>query len=113
MASVRYELDIHGDRVKIEEGFDNGVYFKRRTYDVESVLDAAHAARQNESESHMLSNDGTANYRKLAEIPMVIVDKWMSETPPFNPMKPENKKEVLKRIERDYPYLKTTNRKIA
>ena len=42
-----------------------------------------------------------ARWRKIGEIPLIIIDQWFREG--FNAFDPANEKELLTRLQRDYP----------
>lgn len=83
---------------QIREVFDQseGVLYIERTEDVEPVMDDLR------EEQHL--NPGGWNesrsMKHLGSIPLVIVDQWMHEDPPFNILdgRPETALEVVRRL---------------
>jgi hypothetical protein len=74
--------------------------------DVEPLLDSLKEER-NHNDSHHVKN--RAGWKKIGEIPMVIIDKWFKEG--FNALEdsPEARKELKRRLNGDYKYLRATN----
>jgi hypothetical protein len=80
---------------------NDGKFGILHTEDVEPLLDSLKEERNSNQGSHLKSQ---ARWRKVGEIPMIIVEKWLREDG-FNALAPGNEKETLNRVQRDYPYL--------
>ena len=85
---------------------EHGHFIIRHTEDVGPLLDALKEQR-NHNDGHWRKN--AARWRKAAEVPAIIVEKWLREDG-FNCMAPGNEEETLKRVQRDYPYLLGVNK---
>jgi len=79
--------------------FEDGKYHIQHTEDVEPLLNHLKELRNN-PEAYKAS---PARWRKIGEIPLIIIEQWLKEG--FNALAPGNGPEVIKRLERDYPYL--------
>jgi hypothetical protein len=87
------------------EHFEDGKFFINHYEDVEPLLDHLKEQRNHHDRNAYKKND--ARWRHIGSIPMNILDMWMKENPPFNALKgdAETTKEVIRRLERDYPAL--------
>jgi hypothetical protein len=87
----------------VQEYFDEGTktFYINEVEDVSPLLDSLQEER-NHAPKHAYKRNA-ARWRKVGEIPLIILDKWYREG--FNALAPNAGPEVLKRIQRDYPYL--------
>ena len=81
--------------------FEHGKYHIQHTEDVEPLLDYLKELRNNQDQQAYKASP--ARWRKIGEIPTIIIEKWLLEG--FNALAPGAGPEVIKRLERDYPYL--------
>ena len=96
-------------RQKIEH-FDpvTGTYYIQEIEDIEPLL--GHLSELRNHNDHNAYKKSPARWRHLGTLPMIIIEQWLREDPPFNALKKENAEEVLKRVQRDYPYLLAVNK---
>lgn len=94
---------------KTTEHFDyvTNTLYRHHSEDVEPLLDHLKEVR-----NHGVEKKTDANYHHVASIPMSVLEMWLKETPPFNALsgKPETEKEIMRRLDGDWKYLKATNK---
>jgi hypothetical protein len=86
--------------------FDSDKYYIHHTEDVEPLLDHLKEQRNHHDQNAWKKND--ANWRKVGEIPMLIIEQWLHEG--FNALAPDAGPEVIRRLQRDYPHLLAVNK---
>lgn len=92
----------------ITEHFEDGKYLVKTTEDVQPLMDSISEQRNHGDQNGYKRNK--ARYRKIGELPMIILDQWMRETPPFNALDPRNEKELRRRLETDYKAFLTVDK---
>lgn len=85
----------------VQEHYDDGTktFFINEVEDVEPLLDHLKELRNNPTDY----KKNKARWRKVGEIPLIIIDKWFREG--FNALAPGAGPEVLRRLKTEYPYL--------
>ena len=94
---------------KTKEHYDytTNTFYRHHSEDVEPLLDHLKEVR-----NHGIHAKTDANYNHIGSIPMSVVEMWLKETPPLNILdgRDETKKEVMRRLNGDWKYLKATNK---
>jgi hypothetical protein len=82
---------------RVVEKYDQSTdtFYIQTIEDVEPLLDHLHEAR---SEDNYKKN--AARWRKIGELPMLILDQWFREG--FNALDPDNEKELIRRLSGPY-----------
>jgi hypothetical protein len=100
-------MDVFDNMLRRYDFRDDGTIVVESIQDVEPILKNNKALRDNEDEHLRKKSD----WVKYASVPMVIVEDLMKKG--INLFDENDIKRAIKVIERDYPYLKTTNLKEA
>ena len=93
---------------KVSEHFDynTGLLIVKTTEDVEPLLKSIAEQRNNQDQRAYKKSD--ARWRKIGEIPLLILDQWFREG--FNALDPSNSAEVIRRLNGTHAKFRTVDK---